>query len=155
MTHMTRPEPALWGLPDPETHGDFYSDTAIKRLFAWVIDTVAITLLSLLVIPFTAFVGLFFFALIFLAVGLVYRIWTIAQYSATPGMRLMAIEFRNGQGERFDTGTAVAHTLLYVVMSSVFILQVVSIGMMLTNPRGQGLHDMLLGTAAINRARKP
>jgi len=142
------------GLPDPDTHGEFYADTAIKRFFAWIVDTVLILLLTLLAIPFTAFVGLFFLAGLFVLVGLAYRVVTIANASATPGMRLMAIEFRTSSGERFDLAMATLHTLLYLFMSSLFVLQVVSIILMLTTARGQGLHDHLLGTAAINRARE-
>lgn len=148
---MTQSDSSLWGLPDPDTHADFYADTTIKRFFAWVVDTVLILGLCLLALPFTAFVGLFFFAALFLGIGLVYRIWSISNWSATPGMRLMSIEFRNRYGEKFDGSTAFLHTLAYTVMSSVFVVQIVSILCMMMTPRGQGLHDMLLGTAAINR----
>lgn len=150
---MTHSDAALWGLPDPDTHGEFYADTTIKRFFAWIVDTVLVVGLCIVILPFTAFVGIFFFAALFLGIGLIYRIWSIATWSATPGMRLMSIEFRNRYGERFDTGMAVLHTLAYTAMASVFVVQVVSILCMLTTPRGQGLHDMLLGTAAINRSR--
>ncbi|MEV8466751.1 RDD family protein [Fluviibacterium sp. DFM31] len=155
MTPMIQPDTALWGLPDPDTHGDFYADTTIKRFFAWLVDTILILGLSLLAIPFTAFTGLFFFGFLFLAVGLVYRIWAMSSRSATPGMRLMAIEFRNSRGERFDTATATLHVLMFYFMTTFFVLQIISIILMLTSSRGQGLHDMLLGTAAINRSRKP
>lgn len=151
-----RPDPLsepLWGLPDPDTHGDFYEATAMKRFVAWIVDTILILLISLVAIPFTAFIGLFFFAVLFLIVSFVYRTATIASWSATPGMRLMGIEFRNARGERFDSMTAAAHTMLYLIMMSVFVLQAVSILLMLVSARGQGLHDHLLGTAAINRAR--
>jgi uncharacterized RDD family membrane protein YckC len=84
-------------------------------------------------------------------VGVVYRIATLAHGSATPGMRLMAIEFRNAQGERLGTTLAVLHVLLFVAMWSFFVAQIASMICILTTPRSQGLHDMLLGTAAINR----
>lgn len=145
---------ALWGLPDPDTHSDFYANIATKRFLAWIVDTIVILLISVIAIPFTAFVGLFFFAGLFLLVGIIYRVVTIANWSATPGMKLMAIEFRNARGERFDLATSVAHTLLFLVMSSLFIVQIVSMVLMVVSPRGQGLHDLMLGTAAINRARE-
>lgn len=141
-----------WGLPDPDTHAEFYADTSMKRFVAWIVDTVVILLISIIAIPFTAFVGLFFFAGLFTVVSLIYRIVTIANWSATPGMMLMAIEFRNNRGERFDLGTATLHTILFNVMSWLFVLQFVSIILMMTGARGQGLHDLVLGTAAINRA---
>lgn len=143
---------APWGLPDPDDHPEFYSDTTTKRFFAWLIDTVLITLISLVAIPFTAFVGLFFFAGLFLIVSLVYRVASLANWSATPGMRLLSVEMRTRSGDRFDLPTAFLHTGAYMVMMAVFVLQAVSIILMITGSRGQGLHDHLLGTSAINRA---
>jgi uncharacterized RDD family membrane protein YckC len=141
------------GLPDPEFHPEIYADTVVKRFFAWIIDTIAITLISILTIPFTAFVGLFFFAGLFVLVSLVYRIVSLARWSATPGMRLMAMEIRARDGGPLDPPTAALHTILYVVMAAIVILQAISIIMMLTSARGQGLHDQLLGTAPMNRQR--
>ena len=152
-TATPRTDP-LWGLPDPDTHAGFYAGTAGKRLVAWVVDTFLIVLISLVAIPLTAFVGLFFFALLFLGASFIYRTASIATWSATPGMILMGLELRNARGERFDVWTAAAHTAIYLFLMSVFVLQAVSILMMLLNSRGQGLHDMLLGTAAINRASR-
>ena len=95
--------------------------------------------------------GLFFFPLLILAVGFVYRTLTLAGGSATWGMRLFAIEFRTMHGERFDLGTAFAHTLGYSISLTVFPAQAVSMILMLTTPRGQGLTDHVLGTVAMNR----
>lgn len=145
--------PTLPGLPDPDLFPDVYADTVMKRFFAWIVDTIAITLISIVAIPFTAFVGLFFFAGLFILVSLVYRIASLTRWSATPGMRLMAIEIRARDGSPLDLPTAALHTLGYLVMSALVILQAISIILMLTSARGQGLHDQLLGTAAINRTR--
>ena len=147
------PTDPLWGLPDPDAAPEFYSDVAMKRLFAWIVDSILILLLSILVLPLTAFTGIFFFAGIYLTVALAYRIVTIARYSATPGMLLTAIELRRSDGSRFDAPTAMLHTVLYMFFITVFFLQAISVVLMLLNPRGQGLHDMLLGTAALNRSR--
>ena len=138
-------------LPDPDTQPQFYDGVAIKRLLAWVVDTVLIALVAVAILPFTAFTGLFFFPLLILAVGFVYRTLTLAGGSATWGMRLFAIEFRTMHGERFDLGTAFAHTLGYSISLTVFPAQAVSMILMLTTPRGQGLTDHVLGTVAMNR----
>lgn len=150
MMHHTLP-----GLPDPDLHPEIYADTVVKRFFAWIVDTIAITLISIVAIPFTAFVGLFFFAGLFVLVGLVYRIASLARWSATPGMQLMAMEIRASDGRPLDLPTAALHTIGYMVMSALVILQAVSIILMLTSGRGQGLHDQLLGTAPVNRTRAP
>ena len=138
-------------LPDPDTQAAFYDGVAIKRLLAWIVDTVLIVLVALAVVPFTAFTGIFFFSLLILVVGFIYRTTTMAGGSATWGMRLFAIEFRTMHGERFDLGTAFAHTLGYTLSVSIFPAQVVSIILMLTTARGQGLTDHVLGTVALNR----
>lgn len=151
MTYMSDPH---WGLPDPEMQPEFYADVPVKRLVAWVIDTVLIVLVSILLIPLTAFTAFFFFPFLVMLVGFFYRWWSLASRSATPGMRIVAIEIRNGRGEHLDTSTAALHTLAYSVAMTTVILQVASAVLMLTGPRAQGLHDLLLGTAAVNRAAR-
>lgn len=137
-------------LPDPERQAAFYDGVTVKRGLAWVVDTLLIALLTLPIAIFTI-IGLFMLPLLFLVIGFLYRWMTIAGGSATPGMRLMSIEFRNARGERFDGGQAFLHTLGYTITSSTVILQIVSIGLMLFSERGQGLTDMVLGTVALNR----
>jgi len=66
-------------------------------------------------------------------------------------MRLMTIEFRDREGHRFDAATAFLHTAGYAFSVITVPLQLVSVAMMVTTPRRQGLTDMILGTAAINR----
>jgi uncharacterized RDD family membrane protein YckC len=138
-------------LPDPDYQADFYADVPLKRLIAFVVDTVLILILTVLVLPLTAFTGLFFFPALAMMVGFLYRVLSIAAGSATPGMRLMAIELRNANGERLDLPQAALHTLLFTVFFSMMLPQLASIALMLTGPRAQGLHDLVLGTAAINR----
>ena len=149
---MTPTDP-LWGLPDPDTAPEFYSDVPMNRLFAWIVDCVLIFVSSILVVPLTAFTGIFFFALLYITVALAYRIVTLARYSATPGMQLTASEMRRSDGSRFDAPTAALHTMLYVFFTTVFVLQAASVVLMLVSARGQGLHDMLLGTTALNKSR--
>jgi uncharacterized RDD family membrane protein YckC len=141
----------IWHLPDPESQPEFYADVPAKRLVAFVVDTLVILALSLLVVPFTAFTGLFFFPVLMAVIGFAYRVVTLAQGSATWGMRLVAIEFRARDGGRFDLGLAFAHTLGLTVSFALPLLQLASIVLMLTQPRGQGLSDMVLGTVAVNR----
>jgi uncharacterized RDD family membrane protein YckC len=143
-----------WSLPDPETQPAFYRDVTGKRLLAWVIDTFLIALLSVLVLPFTAFTGIFFFPFLMLVIGFAYRVVTLTNGSATLGMRLLGIEFRKSNGAHFDLSMAFLHTLGLSVSFAFTILQVISIVLMLTSSRGQGLSDHILGTVAINRAAK-
>ena len=105
----------------------------------------------MVVVPFTLFLSLFFLPLLYLTISFLYRTISLARHSATPGMRLMAIEFRDRTGARFDLGTAFLHTLGYTLTISTLLPQLLSMGLMLTTARGQGLTDLVLGTVAINK----
>ncbi len=138
-------------LPDPEYQPAFYDGVPTKRLLAWIVDTVVIILMCLLVLPFTAFTGVFFFPFLMLVLGFFYRWVTISAGSATWGMRLFAVELRQADGTRLDAATAFWHTLGYSVSMAFPLAQLASIALMLTGARGQGLTDHVLGTVALNR----
>lgn len=143
---------SLWSaLPDPDTRPEFYADVPTKRFIAWIVDAVLILLLTLIVLPLTGFTGIFFFPFLYQMVSFAYRTVTIARSSATPGMRLTAIELRTFRGERLDTGLAAFHSGLFILSTSFVLPQIISVVLMLTGPRAQGLSDHMLGTAALNR----
>lgn len=146
------PESLYWGLPDPDRQAEFYENVTLKRLIAWVIDVVLIVMICLIISLLTFGIGFFLWGLVYLAVGFVYRTTTLANGSATLGMRLTAIELRTHRGEKFDRQTAALHTIGYFLSMTMFVMQIISIVMMFTTPRRQGLSDMVLGTAAINRS---
>ncbi len=138
-------------LPDPQYQPEFYSDIPPKRLVAWVIDVALILLLTLVALPFTAFIGVFFLPFLYAAIGFVYRVLTISGGSATLGMRMMSVELRTAQGARFDFGTAFLHTTGYYISCIMALVQLGSVVLMMTSERGQGLTDMFLGTVMLNR----
>ena len=139
--------------PDPDRYPEFYAGVPTKRFLAWVMDSVIIFLACLLILPFTAFIGLFFFAFLYVIVGFAYRIITLANGSATIGMRLMSMEIRSANDVKLDLPGAVLHTFGYYVSFAFPLLQVASIILMCTSARAQGLTDMVLGTVAINKRR--
>ncbi len=143
-----------FALPDPQTQSEFYADVPLKRLFAWVIDVVLIAIVGLLILPFTAFTGVFFFPALMAVVGFVYRVVTLASGSATWGMRLVSLEMRRQTGDRFDFTTALLHTIGFYVSVAMAPLQLISIVLMLMSSRAQGLTDHVMGTVAINRAAR-
>lgn len=151
MTMVETRTPRLSGLPDPDYHAEFYADVPAKRLMAWVVDTVIVTMIVFALTLLGFLLPLFFLPLLFAVVSFLYRWGTIASRSATPGMRLMAIEFRDRDGGMFDGGTAFLHTAGYTFSVITVPLQLISIVMMLMTARRQGLTDTILGTAAINR----
>ena len=141
----------LHGLPDPVREPDFYAGVTLKRGLAWVVDAGIGLAIAILLVPFTAFTALLWFPLLWLAVGFAYRWATLATGSATWGMRLMAIQIRDRDGGRLDAATAFAHVLGYSVSLAMLPLAVLSAAVMVVLGRGQGLTDLALGTAAINR----
>ncbi|EBA16425.1 RDD family protein [Roseobacter sp. SK209-2-6] len=138
-------------LPDPDYQAEFYSGVAPKRLIAWLVDSLIIFTLCLVTVLLTAFVGIFIWPLLYLVIGFVYRTVTIANGSATWGMRFTGLELRDLSGRRLDAGQAALHTAGYSISLAIPVLQVISVIMMLTTARGQGLSDALLGTVMLNR----
>ncbi|MGR3599134.1 MAG: RDD family protein [Heliomarina sp.] len=138
-------------LPDADRQPQFYENVPAKRLIAWIVDTILIVLLSLVVVVLTAFVGLFVWPILYLTIGFIYRTVTIANGSATWGMRFVGLELRDINGRPFDLSLAFLHTFGYTLSMAVPILQVISVIMMMTGSRAQGLTDSLLGSVALNR----
>ncbi|MEM6887773.1 MAG: RDD family protein [Pseudomonadota bacterium] len=141
----------MTALPDPQMRPEFYRDVPMKRLLAWIVDALVTAIACVVVLPFTAFTGLLFFPFLFLVVGFVYRTVTLANGSATWGMRLFAIELRRPDGTAFDLGSAFNHTAGYTISWMIPVFQLISIVLMATTERGQGLTDHMLGTVMINR----
>lgn len=141
-------------LPDPDRHAEFYAGVATKRAMAWVVDTIITLILTAIIVPFTAFTALFFLPALYVTVSAFYRWISISRSSATPGMRLAAIEFRRSDGAPFDAGTALVHTLAYLVSFAMVLPQILSVAVMVFGGRGQGLTDLVLGSAVINKTAR-
>ncbi len=150
MTHSTT-NYGYPGLPDPSSQPEFYADVPTKRFIAWIVDGILVALVVAVMTVLSTFTALFILPLVWMTISFFYRWLTIASRSATPGMRLMAIEFRRSDGSPFDGTTAFLHTAGYVISVVTFPLQLISIAMMLLTERKQGLTDMILGTVALNR----
>lgn len=148
---MHDPDILTWHLPDPERQPEFYRDVAMKRAAAFAIDTVLILVAALIVALMTLGVGLLLFAPLWIGLNFLIRAASLARFSATPGMMLMAIEFRTSQGARLDANSAMIHTAA-LIGSFIFLpLQLISMVLMAGGPRGQGLSDLALGTVVLNR----
>lgn len=148
------PQMSPTALPDPDRHAEFYADVPVKRLFAWIVDTVLIGCLVALFVLFSALTLAFVLPLLILAVSFVYRYISLARGSATPGMRLMAIEFLDSDGRALRPATAFFHTVGYLLSMSFVLPQIASVVLMLTTARKQGLTDLVLGTVVVNRAAR-
>lgn len=145
----------IGGLPHPVSDRRFYDGVPLRRLIAFVIDSVATVLLGVVAgLVFglaTLGVGFLVFVPVLVATGFVYRAASIARWSATPGMLATGIELRNRDGLHLAPSEALLHTTLFAMLTVSGILQVLSAALMAMTPMGRGLHDMVLGTAAIHR----
>jgi uncharacterized RDD family membrane protein YckC len=139
------------GLPDAEHEPEFYEGVPTKRFVAWVVDVILILVLTVVTLPLTAFLGLFFFPLFYFLVGFFYRWVSLARWSATPGMLFAAIALHDRDGAPLDEAAAFLHTAGYAASIAVFPVQMLSVALMLITPRRQGLSDLVLGTAALRR----
>ena len=63
----------MTALPDPDMQAEFYSGVTAKRLFAFLIDSVLIFAIAAVIVPFTAFLGLLVWPMLYLTVGFIYE----------------------------------------------------------------------------------
>lgn len=138
-------------LPDPTYDAAYYDGVLPKRFFAWIIDAAIMLAAMLILSVLTA--GIFFLLWIpvHAALAFFYRWSTIKAQSATLGMRVMNIELRGPTGARLSSGEAALHTVSFLVSATFFLIQLVSIGMMIARPLNRGLPDEIVGTVMINR----
>lgn len=152
MPHRTDTGPhRQTALPDPVTEPQFYDGVLVKRSLAWVVDVVIITALTIVAGLATLTIGFFLWPIFFIVIGTLYRVSTLANRSATLGMRLMGIELRGHDGHRFDTAASVLHVLGYYGSMMFVLPMLASIVAMVVTDRRQSLTDLVLGSAAINR----
>ncbi|RED13166.1 RDD family protein [Pontivivens insulae] len=138
------------GLPDPARDPQFYDGVVFKRFMAWILDFAFIFILWLVAGIVTLTLAWWVLPL-WVVVDFTYRVLTLTGRSATWGMRAMGIELRDGFGQKFGFGQAIVHTALFYVSVGFILSHVLSIILMIGTARGQALHDIPLGSTAINR----
>lgn len=148
---MTYQHATFVGLPDPELDSQFYENVPTRRLVAWVFDSIITFAMTMLLSVFTLGLGFFIFPIIWLIVGFIYRTVTVGSTSATWGMSMVGIEFRDREGHKFSSGTGLIHTAIFTVASGTFVVQLISIALILMTRYKQSLPDMILGSTVINR----
>ncbi|TVQ53410.1 MAG: RDD family protein [Rhodobacteraceae bacterium] len=143
------------GLPHPVHDARFYEGVPLRRLIAFAIDAVAATAAGVVVaLAFgllTLGIGFAAWAPAMAATAFLYRALPLGRWSATPGMLAVGVEMRRLDGGRFGPAEALAHTAGFMVAFFFVLPQIVSVVLMATGPLGRGLHDMAIGSAAINR----
>ncbi|WP_224814590.1 RDD family protein [Hasllibacter sp. MH4015] len=138
-------------LPDPHYDAAFYDGVLPKRLFAWVIDASLIVAGMILLSIVTAGIAFVLWIPVHATLAFLYRWTTIKNRSATFGMRVMNIELRGPNGAPLTSGEAAIHTVSFLGFAFFFLLQLVSIAMMLGRPLNRSLPDEIVGSVMLNR----
>lgn len=142
-------------LPDPELDAEFYETVPLKRLIAFFIDAViisAVAIVSVLVFGIvTLGIGFAMAFPIALLIAFGYRWITLASNSATFGMRFMGIEIRGASGAPLTSSEAAFHSGIFIALTFTVIGWIATVITIMATARHQGLPDLLLGTAAVNR----
>jgi uncharacterized RDD family membrane protein YckC len=144
---------------DPWTEPELFRGVLTRRVFAFLIDLVVLSIPVILACIFIAVFGLVTFGLgwaLFWLVSPATVIWAVIYYgatlggphSATLGMRVMDLELRTWYGAPGYFLLGAMHGVLFWLTVSFLSPLVLLVG--LFNGRRRLLHDILLGTVVIN-----
>jgi uncharacterized RDD family membrane protein YckC len=144
---------------DPWSQPELFRGVLTRRVFAFLIDLVVLSIPVILAYVFVGLFGLITLGLGWLLFWLVWPaaiIWAVIYYgaslggphSATLGMRVMDLELRTWYGAPSYFVLGAMHAVLFWISVSMLTPLVLLIG--LFNRRRRLLHDMILGTVVIN-----
>ena len=144
---------------DPWTQPELFRGVLTRRVFAFLIDLVVLSIPVILACMFIAVFGVVTLGLgwaLFWLVSPASVIWALIYYgaslggphSATPGMRVMDLELRTWYGAPGYFVLGAMHAVLFWISVSMLTPLVLLIG--LFNGRRRLLHDIILGTVVIN-----
>ena len=144
---------------DPDLQPELFRGVATRRVFAFLIDLVVLSIPVILGYLFIAVFGLLTLGLGWALFWLAWPatvIWAVVYYgaslggpySATMGMRVMDLELRTWYGEPGYFVLGAMHAVLFWVSISFLSPLVLLVG--LFNGRRRQLHDVILGTVVIN-----
>ena len=144
---------------DPAANPELFEGVLSRRVIAFLIDVVIITLPMAFIALFILVFGLVTFGLGWALYFLFYPIcviWALFYYgltlggahSATIGMRVMDIEMRTWYGAPAYFILGAVHAVIYWISVSVLTPLILLVGFF--NDRRRLLHDILLGAVVIN-----
>jgi len=144
---------------DPLTQPELFRGVLTRRVFAFLIDLVVLSIPVILACVFIAVFGVVTLGLgwaLFWLVSPASVIWALIYYgaslggphSATIGMRVMDLELRTWYGAPSYFVLGAMHAVLFWISISFLTPLVLLVG--LFNGRRRLLHDIVLGTVIIN-----
>jgi uncharacterized RDD family membrane protein YckC len=148
---------------DPATQPELFEGVLARRVVAFLIDVLIISVPLAFLGIFIFMFGLVTFGLgwfLYLGFGPLAVIWALLYYgltfgsaaSATIGMRMMDLEMRTWYGAPAYFVLGAVHAIGYWLTVSFLTPLVLLVG--LFNERRRLLHDMLVGTIVINNAAR-
>ena len=134
-----------------------YSGVLSRRVFAFVLDYIAVALLCIpaaIVVFFLGLVtlglGFYLYPILFFVVAALYFGLTVGGASqASPGMRFMGLAMIRLDGRRIDFLTALVHLVLFWILNSILTPLILLAGLFIE--RSRLVHDLLIGTAVVRR----
>jgi uncharacterized RDD family membrane protein YckC len=144
---------------DPGSQPELFRGVLTRRVLAFLIDLVVLSIPVVLAVMFIAVFGVVTLGLgwvLFWLVSPASVIWAILYYgaslggphSATPGMRVMDLQLRTWSGTPGYFVLGAMHAVLFWVSISFLTPLILLVG--LFNGRRRLLHDIILGTVIIN-----
>lgn len=144
---------------DPLTNPELFEGVPSRRMVAFVIDFIIITVPVVFAVLFITAMGIVTFGLGFVFLALLPPaavIWALAYYglcfgsaqSATLGMRVMDLELRTWYGSPAYFVLGAVHAIVFYITVASLTPFILIVGLL--NERHRLLHDFLLGTVVIN-----
>ena len=149
---------------DPRAEPELFRGVLTRRVFAFLIDLLVLSVPVILAVIFIAVFGVITLGLgwvLFWLVSPASVIWALIYYgaslggphSATVGMRMMDLEMRTWYGAPSYFVLGAMHAVLFWISVSVLSPLILLVG--LFNGRRRLLHDIVLGTVIINNSVRP
>jgi len=148
---------------DPAVNPELFEGVLARRVVAFVIDLIIITLPMIAAAVFIFVFGLITFGLgwaLFWLLSPASVVWALFYYgitlggsgSATLGMRTMELEMRTWYGAPSYFVLGAVHAVVYWITVSVLSPLILVVGFF--NARRRLLHDMIVGTVVINNTER-
>jgi uncharacterized RDD family membrane protein YckC len=148
---------------DPVANPELFEGVLARRVLAYLIDLVIITVPVVFAWIFIFLFGIFTLGLgwsLFWLIGPGTVVWALVYYgmtmggpaSATMGMRVMDLQVRTWYGAPCYFLLGAVHAVAFWVLISTLTPLVLLVGLL--NERRRLLHDILLGTVVVNNERR-
>jgi uncharacterized RDD family membrane protein YckC len=145
-------------LPDPNTAPELFEGVLSRRVLAWLIDLVILTVIVSVVAVIGFIFGILTLGLGWLALPIIVPLALVFYYAvtlgsnrrATIGMSMTDLVLTPTKGPPLDGWTAFIHPLLFWL--TIWFLAPVSLVVALVTPRRQMLHDLVLGVLMLRRS---